>query len=72
MNTKVTEIETKIPDTTSFIITLEFIRLAKKVLMPKKEAVKTASKSQEENALNIANKNREKIKKLQTFHFKLV
>ena len=68
MNKKATTIETKIPDTTGFITTPEFNRLAKINFDARtKQAAKSlASKIQADNALGLADKNREK-NKLKTF-----
>ena len=70
LNTKATEIENKLrDDTTDFITTLEFNRLTNisfdvRII----EAAKIfACKNQVNNRLYTAGKNREKIKKLQTF-----
>ena len=69
LSTKTTEIENKMPHTTTFITTPEFIRLTKVNFdaRMKQELKGIASKSQLDAALDMANKNREKIKKLQTF-----
>ena len=70
MNTKSTEIENKILDTTTgFINTLEFNRLTKISFDAtiKGAAKILASKSQVDNPLDIAGKSRENIRKLQTF-----
>ena len=66
LNAKVTEIENKIPDTTGFITTSEFNRPAKISFDARiiEEAKSLASKSQVDGALDIGDKNREKIKKL--------
>ena len=67
LNTKSTEAENKIPDTTGFITTPEFNRLTKiSCDVEIKEAAKgLASRSQVHNGLDTADKSREK--KLQTF-----
>ena len=69
LNTKVIETE-KIPDTTSFITAPEFNRLAKISFNARiKKAVKNlVSKTQEDNTLNITDKNREKVKKFQMYN----
>ena len=69
LNRKATYIENKIPDTTDFITTPEFNTLAKisSDARMQKAAKSLASKSQVDSALDIADKSREKIKKLQTF-----
>ena len=71
LNTKSAETGNNVPDTTSFIYTSEFKRLTKISFDVRiKEIAKSfASESQVDNALEIADKNREKIKKLQTTDF---
>ena len=71
LKAKATEIENKIPDTTSFITIPEFNKLSKVSFDSRiKEAVKIlASKSHVDKALDIANENGEKMKNLQAFHF---
>ena len=60
LNAKATEIENKKYDTKSFLTTQEFKRLAEISF----DAAKiSASKSKVDNALDKADKNREKIKK---------
>ena len=63
LSTKVTEIENKIPDTADLISTPEFNRLTKMSFDVKmRGAVKNlANKSQIDNAIDIADKNRGKI-----------
>lgn len=63
LSTKVTEIENKIPDTADLISTPEFNRLTKISFDVKmRGAVKNlANKSQTDNAIDIADKNRGKI-----------
>ena len=69
LNTKVIETE-KMPDTTSFMTTPEFNRLAKISFNARiKKAVKNlVSKTQEDNTLNITDENREKVKKFQMYN----
>ena len=69
LNTKATEIENKELDIAGFITTSVFNRLSKISFDSRiKEAAKSvARKSQLDNALDIADKSREKIRKLQTF-----
>ena len=65
MNTKATEIETKIPDTAGFITTPEFKRLAKisfNAIM-KEEVKSIANKTQVDTALDIADNNKEKVRR---------
>ena len=63
-NTETTRLKTKIPDTTIFIITLEFNNFDARI----KEAPKSlTSKIQVDNVPDIADKKKEKTKKLQTF-----
>ena len=66
MNTKAKKTENKIPDATGFVTTAKFNRLTKISFDAKmKETVKIlASKSEVDNALDIADKNGEKITKL--------
>ena len=63
LNTKVTEIESKIPDTRGFVTNPAFTRLTKIIFDTSlTEAAKNlASKSQVDNAIDIANKSREKL-----------
>ena len=65
LNTKDTQIENKIPDTTGSFTSPEFNRLTKISFDVRiKETTKSlVSKSQVDNALDIADKNREKKKK---------
>ena len=67
MNKKATTIETKIPDTTGFITTPEFNRLAKINFDARtKQAAKSLASKIQADALGLADKNREK-NKLKTF-----
>ena len=70
LNTKATEIENKKLDTTSYITTSEFNRLTKISLNARiiEIAKSFASKNHVDNALNMADKNREKIEKIQRFY----
>ena len=65
LNTKHIQIENKIPDTKGSFRSPEFNRLTKISFDARiKEATKSlVSKSQVDNALDIADKNREKVKK---------
>ena len=69
-NKKVKKIENKITDTATFINSFEFNRLTKTNFDARmKEATKKlASKSEVKNALDLGDKNREKIQKGHTFH----
>ena len=69
LNTKATEIGNKILYSTSFITRPEFNRLTKINFNArmKQEAKSLASTGQVDTALDIADKSREKLKKLQTF-----
>ena len=66
LNTKITEIENKIIDVTSFICITEFNRLTKKGFDARiKAATKSlVCESEVDTALDIADKNREEIKKV--------
>ena len=66
LNTKATEIENKELDIAGFITTSRLSKISFDSRI--KEAAKSvARKSQLDNALDIADKSREKIRKLQTF-----
>ena len=69
LNTEATETENKQPDTTGFNTTPEFNKLTKTPFdwRMKKSSKTTCKENQVDNALDIADKNREDMKRLQAF-----
>ena len=70
-NTKFGEIENKIPDHAKYISTPEFNKFAFSVIDTELKQVNLAINNHVNAVSQPANKNKEKIEKLQTFDFKL-